>query len=342
MPYTFWTIAGLTILLLLAPTPSPAHSATPGLPVPFLEAPPQIDGELDATLANIPAASFAAVKTTSPQCLVVPVHYRLAYGSTFLYLYIEVADEQPIHRDRGYQNGDGFHMVLAAPRPDDGPSDEFYVLGFAGGEAESASFDRFVWYHDIALSFTPLSEVTRFARHSGGGKTGYELLLPWSEIPPYHPWTSSAIGFNLCFVKAVGTTDKVYHFVHTDDRMQWEQSPRLYEPLEFLPPVLTGGQQTVLMPDRGNGKAGETLTATQVTLAATAMTVPLNVRLLTGDGAAVTTRSEFVCHSGLNHRRVELPTASLPAEGIRLLWSTHGTAVEGENALSILPATEPA
>jgi len=334
-------LTALAALLALTVIPPTALTAGTGLPVPFLPTPPQIDGVLDASLAGLPAVPFGKVEATDSRGAIVPANYRLAYGATFLYLYIEVADGHPVHRDRSYQNGDGFHLVLAVPQPDGAPSREFYVLGFAGGNGGGDFLHQFVWYHDVDLAFTPLGEVVRFAQHSTEGKTGYELLLPWSEVPPYHPWVSPAIGFNLCFVKAVGTKDKVYHYIHADDLIQDEQSPRLSEPLEFQSPVLTEGQQTVLLPDRNNCRAGETVTATQVTLAAGAMKVPLNIRLRTGDGVAIDDESEFACQPGLNRRRLELPTGGLPSEGIRFQWSTRGAVVEGESPLSILPAVSP-
>ena len=331
------TLMVLSALMVLPPT---SGAAAPRLPVPFLPTPPEIDGIPDAPVAALPAAPFAEVKPVGTPGPIAPVTYQLAYGTTFLYLYLEVADDRPVHRDRGYQNGDGFHLVLALPKPVGQASEEFYVLGFAGGSKPGDFFRQFVWYHDIELAFAPLPDSVRVAQYSGEGRTGYELLLPWSAVPPYHPWFSP-LGFNLCFVKAAGDAGKVTHTIVADSRIRSEQSRRLYAELDFQTPTLTEGQQTFLLPDRNHCRVGETVTATQATLAAAAMDVPTSVRLLTGDGAEVQQRSEFPVQKGLNRRQLALPTATLPAEGIRLLWSAGDLAGSNESALSILPPVTP-
>ncbi|MFH1372587.1 MAG: hypothetical protein ABII79_02170 [bacterium] len=96
--------------------------------VQFLEHAPIIDGVLDNHLSNLSIRTFTRVTKQEYDGPTPEVNYRMAYGTNFLYVFIEAEADSLIYRDRAYQMGDGFHMVLAMPRPDNEPTDEFYVL----------------------------------------------------------------------------------------------------------------------------------------------------------------------------------------------------------------------
>ena len=97
-------------------------------PVRFLEHSPLIDGVLDGNLSKLSVRGFTRIIRDEYEGFIPDASYRLAYGTDFFYVYIEVEADSLICRDRAYQMGDGFHMVLARPRPDGSPSEEFYVL----------------------------------------------------------------------------------------------------------------------------------------------------------------------------------------------------------------------
>jgi hypothetical protein len=40
------------------------------------------------------------------------VNYRIAYSAEYFYLYVEMDSPNYTCRDRGYQNGDGFSVLL--------------------------------------------------------------------------------------------------------------------------------------------------------------------------------------------------------------------------------------
>lgn len=90
-------------------------------PVDFLESPPVIDGRLDDSLWFLPERQFAFAYVLQNDS-VIPASYRLAYGAGFFYVYLEASADHLICRDRAYQNGDGFHLVIAAPRLDGAPT----------------------------------------------------------------------------------------------------------------------------------------------------------------------------------------------------------------------------
>ena len=94
----------------------------------FLAQEPIIDGVLDVKLSKLPKRKYNFIAKDNPQNPApVEINYRFAYGTRFLYLYIEVDSDRFICRDRGFQNGDGFTVAITKPRPENLPTDEYYV-----------------------------------------------------------------------------------------------------------------------------------------------------------------------------------------------------------------------
>lgn len=228
-----------------------------GPAVTFLAEAPAIDGRLDENLRRLPERKLGTVQKSHPDNPVREVGYRLAYGTDFLYLYIEVDQPALAARDRGYQNGDGCHLVLSLPRPDATPSTEFYVLGFTPTAEPSRSWQRqFTWYRNVDVVMQPLRRA-QFREASEGGKSGLEILIPWAEVYPYHPWLSQAIGFNLCYVQAVGETSRNLHFALPDRAIQMELRPRRSVPLSFEPPAAPEAIQAYAVLERNNVRVGD-------------------------------------------------------------------------------------
>lgn len=208
----------------------------------FLSKAPLVDGKLDEELKDLPIREFELLDKGAESNKDTVASYRLAYGLDFFYLFIESNQESIEARDRGYQNGDGFHLVIAAPKEDNQPADKFYVLSFTPTDAASRKWQRsFVWYKDIDVAFYQL-EKTRFKEHCQNGKAGFEVMIPWSELYPYHPGINR-IGFNMCFVRALPDLQENYHYVLFDDNIQNEQSLRKYKELNFAktPPESPAG-----------------------------------------------------------------------------------------------------
>jgi hypothetical protein len=145
----------------------------------------------------------------------------IAYNLDYLYLIIESDADSITSRDRGYQNGDGFHLVIA--KDDSGMrTREFYVLRFnPNSNSSNQPATKAYWYYNVDLSGKQLSKNTLFSSSSLNGKSYFELLLPWDEVYPYHPIFNEEIGINLCFVKAIGAYDKNYYFLKKDPYIQW-------------------------------------------------------------------------------------------------------------------------
>lgn len=211
--------------------------------VKYLENVPSSENMPDKYLLDLPSKKFNDVESTNDS--IKPEHavYKLAYGMDFLYLLIEVNTDSVICRDRAYQNGDGFIITIARPKPDNDTADEFYILGFSPPVPEKNIKQRsFIWYRNIDLSFQPLKQSGVSAIRSKG-KIYYQAIIYWKELYPFHPLFTK-IGFNICFVKAHGDNDKIFYFDILDEKIESEQSKRLYEVLDFEKPRVTSNVQS--------------------------------------------------------------------------------------------------
>ncbi len=310
-------------------------------PVTFLAESPVIDGALDESLrSKLPERKFTNITKIYKDNPVNPVSYRLAYGTHFFYVYIETEADKLTFRDRAYQNGDGFHMVLGKPRPKGEKTDEFYVLACSAvGHPLKEWSRRIFWYYNVFDIFLPTSRDARMEFAAKDGKISFELYLPWKDVHPYHPWFSKDIAFNLCFVKAVGDTGKNYHFVVPDDRMQSELSKRKYARLKFEKPGLKDEIQTFVQLERGHVEQGSKVKALIASAGPPGMKENLRLRWQTGEDASMGfRRKEYECKKGVTRTEIEMATEGMPAGGYRLAWfSRNNQEAWGESRLTLLP-----
>lgn len=317
----------------------------PPLPaVTFLERAPLIDGVLDEELGWLPPREFAGVEKSGEDNPVAPASYRLAYGTDFFYLYVEVDDpdgELNI-RDRAYQNGDGFHMVIAAPRAGGERSGEFYVLAASPSAGSGIGGSQvFFWYYNVGTIFKFTGPNTLVRTAEGEGRISFELYLPWTDVHPHHPWLSEGgVGFNLRFVHALGDTECNRYVVLSDDLIDAEGSERLYARLEFAAPKVEGAAQTFVQALRGHIAEGEMIEARAVTAAGAEGEERLAVTLMTPEGGPIAReQTSYGYGEGLTIHRFALPqTAALMPGAYKYSWRGAGGA--GEWWLSVLPPLE--
>ena len=296
----------------------------------FLQNSPVIDGTLDDNLKNLPVRKFFYTEKSDDKIPTIPAEYRIAYGMDFLYLYIEYKSDSLTNRDRAYQNGDGFHLVIANPKPNGEAADEFYVLGFSPG-----GNSRFIWYKDINLVFSKL-DFTKISYKSQGQKIGIELLLPWKDLYPYQPFLSGSIGFNLCFVKAINEKDAIYYFVKNDEKIQWEQSKRLYEILKFERPGKLEKSQAYAVLNKNNIVEKEKIDLSLSFLCSSPKIENLLLRIESLDGSkSKDYNSPINFKKKINKIEYNLNISELPSEDYKLIWEISG--IKGEIPFTILP-----
>lgn len=321
-----WGLALICLAGLAGELPRP-------LQVPFLAQPPKIDGVLDTELKDLPAFFLQASGAKGE------VRARVAYGADFLYVQVEAAQDSVRCRDRAYQNGDGLLLAVATTAPGGEPTDEFRVLGFSPQPEGQRTWQyAFTWYRDRALEMSPLPGV-RFAWTSGGGRVSFEALVPWSSIPPYHPWFRGpgSIGLNLAYVQAVAGSGKTRHALVEDLRLGSENSPRRYLPLSFEAPGERADMTWAAEPLRANLRSGESLGLRVAAAGSAGAGLPLSVRILNGEGEVLVRRRVEAPAGPAPHAR-ELDLAlRLPAGGYQLEVEGPGPSVL-RRGITVLPA----
>jgi len=317
-----------------------ARAAEP-VRVEFSENLPIIDGHLDSQLRDLRINSFTDIARSDKRNPRSQLSYRIAYGAEFLYLYIEVESDRIRSRDRGYQNGDGFHIAITTPRSDDRETDEFYVLGFSPQNALDRAWQRaFTWYHNVDLAMNRL-QMTEFEWSVGDGKIRYELLLPWSELYPYHPWISNDIGFNLCYVQAIGDEERNYYYVVKDRLFQSEQSNRLYTRLNFDTPVISNGWQAYATLERNHIYDTDSVIANIAIVSDRRRDVEIMFNMKSGEGSKMMpSRVNVIAVPQLIHRTYLLGFGSLAPGGYQLTWSPRSDRFDQSVGLSVLPSID--
>ena len=193
----------------------------------FLKFTPFVDGKLDDKLTNLQKNKFNHFfRFDNPNKDSIGLTYCMAYTPTHLYLYIETESDSITFRDRGFINGDGFKLLLAKPQ-NDSLTDEYYDIVF------SPSKDKNYWARKIIGDYNrkqnsgkKLSSETQFAEKCYNGKCGFEVLLAWKDIEPYHPWFSKQLGYNLYFAKAISNNNAFGYSVVKDEGIWDEEIPK--------------------------------------------------------------------------------------------------------------------
>ena len=310
--------------------------------VEFLEQVPAIDGRLDDELSGLARRTFAILVKDNPANPDTQGDYRLAYGSDFLYLYIDVEAERLITRDRGYQNGDGFILVLKRPLPDNADSPELFMLAYHPTGNPLRPFSQIVWKRNDDWLFSPLGERSLFCVTADGKRSGFEALLHWEDVHPYHPWMPEGIGFNLILAKAIGETAVNYLAVSAKPA-PGPEAFNAYSRLAFAPPIIASGSQSAVVLERGHLQAGEPLRVKIASASVSAGRGQLNFTFVSGEGARVSRQSaEVEIDAGLCLREAELDTTDLATGGYTVRWESLQNRGAGTIGLTVLPAFDAA
>jgi predicted esterase len=347
-PRTFaWVaLAWLVFSVGSAQTNEPATAGkTPKVLQPevsFLSEEPVIDGVLDPCLKFLPARPFTTIGDQKSESAPT-ISYRLAYGTRFFYVYIEAQAPRLVFRDRAYQNGDGFVMLLARPQPNDKATDEFYELACSAVNKPGLEWSRhFFWNYNVDKLFLPTSDDTKMEFREEGGKISFELLLPWADVRPYHPWLSKGIGFNLTFTKALEPSGRKRFRVVDDDATGGEFKKRLYTTLKFETPTGVVKPQMFVGFVNGHLTEGDSLRGYAATVSGKEGGERLSLRVVSGEGRTILYRRiDYACAPGVSVKEFAVGTAQLAEGGYTVTWRSQGGSSRGSSGLSVLRAFDP-
>jgi predicted esterase len=311
-------------------------------PIAFLEKEPAVDGRLDEELSGLARRSFAVLAKMNPANPDTQADYRLGYGSDFLYLFVEVEAEQLVCRDRGYQNGDGFILVLNRPLPNNAESPELFMLGYHPTGKPQRPFAQMVWKRNDDWLFSPLGERSLFCVTADGKRIGFETLLRWEDVHPYHPWLSEGIGFNLILAKAVGETDVNYLAVSAKPAPGAEAF-NAYSRLAFARPVVASGLQSAAVLERGHLLPGEPLPVKIAAVSSSPVTEELSFVFMSGEGMRVSRQAVSVdVAAGVSVHDAVLDISDLTTGGYTVRWESRQNRGAGTIGLTMLPPFDAA
>lgn len=170
--------------------------------VQFISDTPNIDGHLDSNLEFLNKNSFEYVwQFDNPVTDTVEVTYRLAYTPTHLYVYLETDIDSITYHRRGYLWGDGYKVLLGIPQMDS-LTNEYYELFFSPTVEKEYEYARQgISYYNFDQVTNKLSSNTQSQESAHKNTCGFEALIAWEDVKPYHPWFMNEMGYNIYFAK---------------------------------------------------------------------------------------------------------------------------------------------
>jgi len=193
----------------------------------------------------------------------VQVTYRMAYTPSHLYLYIETDVDSVSYHRRGYLWGDGYKVLLGIPQKDS-LTNEYYELAY------SPSLDKDNWERQQIFGYN-FTQIRKYFSKSSTSqemalnqKSGFEALIAWDDIKPYHPWFLDEIGFNVYFAKGIESKEHGYitnGYSLVEDEGIWDEEipKRNYKPISFENPTSVIKRVIRAKPKKNNLQVGEPL-----------------------------------------------------------------------------------
>ena len=308
----------------------------------FLQQQPVVDGQLDENLEEIlPKRKFDFKFNVNIFKGSAGSNYRLAYGTDFIYLYLEAKADSFICRDRGYQNGDGFILTLSSTNPHTDKTDEHYVMGFSSQyNPEQEWAKKILWNYNGKVILSRLKDDVLFAFKANKGKIGFELVIPWSSIYPYHPLLSEGVGFNLWFMKAYPNR----RFPNVQGvlfEIPKETGSRRYKILEFEEPTLEQNSQSYMVLEKNHCYQGEKLEFNAAVVSDNQLTEEFVISVL-NENEELVVRKLFTSEhqAGISNNQFEFNASDMIPGNYIIEWQGIKSNASGKLKLSILPKFE--
>ena len=313
-----------------------------GPEVTFLEEAPVIDGLLDKHLESLPVRIFPLVSKRKTDKF-IPASFRMAYGMSFFYLYVEAEAEHLYYLFRAYWFGDGFVMLIAAPKPNDEPADEYCELACSAINKKEYERSRVFFLNinaDPVKQGVRTGPDTKLEFREGNGKISFELLLPWKDVVPFHPLISEAIGFNLSFTKATepsGGEAQAFYQIVKDHLAPWKE--RGYARLTFQKPKVANKPQVFIGFKEGHIATGDSVQATIAAVSPTTLLDTIRASFMQGNKEISECLSETMTYNpGVTIRNISIATALKLDNGYSIKWdSSVNPSCSGVSPLVVMP-----
>jgi len=244
----------------------------------------------------------------------------VTYSESALMVLLKSDQKEIVHRDRSYQNGDGFHFVLAHPREDSEKTREFYVIGIS--PLSDGWQSKFIWYKNVDLAMTVL-ENTKVVYKPHNGEHHFLVRIPWSEIEPFKGYLTNQFGFNISYVQNL-SDHKIFHMLKEDDRIQSEQSPRAYSIYSFEKPSIPENMEVNWRVNKKHCNIGEDISLDLCLNSPVADLV--DIRISTGERLLV--EESYILNEGCTIKELLISTRNLSQGKYKLEFHLKGKSVE--------------
>ncbi len=305
----------------------------------FLQKQPVVDGLLDNDLEDLlPQRKFDFKFNVNIFKGTAASNYRLAYGTGFIYLYLEAKADSFICRDRGYQNGDGFILTLSSTNSQSDKSDEHYVMGFSSQYNPQREWaTKILWNYNGKVILSRLMDDVLFEYKANEGKIGFELVIPWSSVYPYHPLLSEGVGFNLWFMKAYPKR-RLPNVQGVLFELPSETGSRRYIILEFEEPILETNCQSYMVLENNHCQPGEKLEFDAVVVSDHQQTEEFDISIL-NENKEMVGRKVFASEhqAGVSLDQFEFNTSDMIPGNYTIEWQGIKSKASGKLKLSVLP-----
>jgi len=344
-PKSLIAITALVTSWLLASLEQTSFASTETPDVAFIKSTPIVDGVLDSELNYLIKKEFNYIfDFDNPVTEPVNVTYRMGYTATHLYLYIETDASEVSYHQRGYLWGDGYKLLLGLPQ--EGTfTNEYYEMTFSPAiEKKHMGAAHRIASYNFTASNKPFSDKTLSAASSNNERSGFEALIAWSDIQPYHPWFTKNINYNLYFAKGFNSTEYdyfTYGYAVIKDEGIWDEEieHRAIAPLSFEQPNAVEGNILLTQATRRHILFSEKLHLKVISIGPKTDSIKLQITLLDSSGAHVINQnSEVDVTENLREVIIPLNTASLNPGTYTLLTTVKEQTFK--DRIAILPDIE--
>lgn len=189
---------------------------------------------------------------------IIDVSAMVCYSEKNLYALVKTNQDMLTKNNRAYQNGDGFHFVIALPQTQDKPSGDFYVI--AVSPMAESSMKSMIWYRNIEFIGSGLKNSSTSHR-AINDSVYFVTRVSWDEIYPFKPYINKEYGFNISYVHALpDRKGKNIYMLKKDEYIQSEQHLREYEIFGFQEPEPGNEISAIIDCDKLNAEKGEAVT----------------------------------------------------------------------------------
>jgi len=347
--FTTTTMKTLSLLLLalctgLSIRPVKGQNKPASLSVPFIEQTPVVDGRLDPALKALPPHTFPVFyQLDNPLTDTARLTYRMAYTPTHLYVYIETNVDSISYHLRGHLWGDGYKLLLAMPQKGASTSNQYYDLVFSPSQDSTYWMRQVIAAYNFKQTYQKLGPGTQSAEQAYNGRSGFEALIAWQELPPYHPWQMPTMGYNLYFAKGINKGQQGYwpngYAVVADEGIWDEELPqRHYALLQFEAPTKASQPLLQINALHRNLRAGQKLPLQVSGLAPNNQKYNLSVQVKDSTGQPAWQQSfKIQLKQKLSTQTLHLLLGQLPTGNYTLVASYSSLGMAGSAYAGQLP-----